>query len=159
LKNLKSLSLLDFSGNKVKGVEPLRGLTTLETVIATNNVIVSLEPLKDMPKLTLLQIGSNPIVTLAPLSNMFALQVLGAESCSYLKGEWDRVLLCANALKKANFTNTPIDWVPTYVDKAKNDAAFQARFPNLELLTVSEGRKLAQVGGNPIQLSDLKEKK
>ena len=77
LKGLTALQTLDLTATKVANLEPLKGLTALQTLDLRGTPVANLEPLKGLTALQRLDLGGTRVATLEPLKGLTALQWLG----------------------------------------------------------------------------------
>ncbi len=75
-RQLKTLTNLDLSGNKISDVNPLAGLTNLTSVDLTMNKISDIKPLAGLTNLTSLSLNGNKISDVKPLAGLINLTTL-----------------------------------------------------------------------------------
>jgi Leucine-rich repeat (LRR) protein len=76
LAKLKQLAYVDLSNAQVVNLEPLRGLTTLQSLILSQTQVVNLEPLEGLTALKLLYLNQTKVADLEPLKGLTALETL-----------------------------------------------------------------------------------
>ena len=80
VKNLKNLTYLDVSKNKIKSLEPIAGCKKLKTLLAGDNLISSLTPLSELSSIAVIDIKNNSVLTLRPLFSITSLQTVNIEN-------------------------------------------------------------------------------
>ena len=76
VKDLRFLSVFDCSENGVNSLEPLSGLTSLQSLYCSSTPVSSLEPLSGLASLQSLNCRTTPVSSLEPLSGLTSLQSL-----------------------------------------------------------------------------------
>ncbi len=80
LRGLSSLQTLDCSETKVRDLEPLRDLSSLQTLVCWNTQVSDLEPLQGLSSLQTLDCWGTQVRDLEPLRDLSSLQTL---DCSH----------------------------------------------------------------------------
>jgi internalin A len=75
-RNLRSLTELDLSIDRLVDVQPLAGLTNLTELRLDSNHIVDIKPLAGLTNLTILYLHTNHIVDIKPLAGLTKLTAL-----------------------------------------------------------------------------------
>jgi internalin A len=80
LAGFTNLTELRLDSNQIVDIQPLAGLTNLTILYLHTNQIVDLKPLAGLTKLTALYLYSNKIVDVQPLAELTNLTILGLRS-------------------------------------------------------------------------------
>ncbi len=80
LKGLTALQTLDLSFTRVADIEPLKGLTALQTLYLSSTQIADIEPLKGLKALQTLDLSSTQIADIVPLKGLTTLKWLDLSS-------------------------------------------------------------------------------
>ncbi len=80
LAGLTNLTELRLDSNQIVDIKPLAGLTNLTILYLHTNQIVDIKPLAGLTNLTALYLYSNQIVDISPLSGLTKLTILGLRS-------------------------------------------------------------------------------
>ena len=80
LEQAQYLTYLDLSNNTVRNLEPLSGLTNLQTLKMGHNALTSLKAISTLTSLTELDVSYNALTTLAPISGCWSMNSLQANN-------------------------------------------------------------------------------
>jgi Leucine Rich repeats (2 copies) len=105
LARVKQVKALDLHGTEVHDLEPLKGLTALQTLVLANTQVRDLEPLKGLTALQTLDVSHTKVADLAPVQYVPNLEV--AQLCSMPKKEMERF---EDYREEHHLSNTPMDW-------------------------------------------------
>jgi Leucine-rich repeat (LRR) protein len=76
LKGLTALQTLNLSGTQVANIEPLKGLTALQNLYLLGTQVANIEPLKGLTKLQNLDLSQTQVANIDPLKGLTKLKII-----------------------------------------------------------------------------------
>ncbi|RYD26380.1 MAG: hypothetical protein EOP86_26045, partial [Verrucomicrobiaceae bacterium] len=109
LAGLSLLQSLDCFSNRLTTLEPLAGLSSLQSLVCSYNRLTTLEPLRQLSSLQFLVCSGNSLTTLEPLAGLSSLQSL---DCSRNQLTTLEPLAELSSLQSLNCSSNPLSVLP-----------------------------------------------